>query len=1029
MFKLSHHQVLIVLCIATSSFLPSLTNKIRADEPVQKFLDAMLAEGYYEVALEYLDSVDQRNLIDDQFRRTLPFEKADILSASVAKILDAKARDARLNEAQQILAKFNSSNASLEELAKLARSQGNLSLNRARTTQALGNSDRLTAAEKEEFAAQARQMLASARTNYLEARSKVRELIDPRSPKGLKIDPQDPSSVEKLKAYQRDFVSLRLNLALAIEMLADTYGPNDPEYAQYLNEAAKEYKDHHEDYYRDYRPAWLARLYQARCYQKLNDHKESLIALEDIFGKSGSAFADIKKSAFLLACDSWSKLEPYPSSEIVQRLGPLVEGLSRADLRAPDWLRVQLELAIAHYRIHEELKEQPADRSEAETARRKSNQLLRFIAKTPSPYRDRARELMSQWNMPLIEPKTSGDADTGPQSFEDARQKARDSVTDLEDLVTELKMRRAEMAGATDDQKAALQETITGLNDQLIQLSNEILGTIRLAMEMKEEDTLPADLNHLRYLQCYCYFSSDRFLETIVIGEFMLDKFSAVEPTRQATSLVIQSYTRLYSQAASEDREFEQQRMMRVCQTVVDRWPGSDEASRAAANLITLAIAAKDFARADTLFQHVSENSSALAPLAAQLGCRVWIDYREKLTKSPAEAQALEAQRQKAQAYLEQAVKLSSSDNLVYDTALASRFLVDLYLSRGETELAAQALENASVAPLDLVKQKHPVIMSNPNANLFIRDTYRLALRVYLASLKKETNPQVAIDKITGILAALRQHAETSNRPEDRSQLSQIYSLIANEILNQFEAKPDTEKVNFASSLASFLNSIERDSNDAETILWAGSTALRVANSLTDLGSIEQSKPMFEQAVSALNRAEELGFADNPTQDSLLMELKRQRGLALRGNLKFEEAFNQFCAVLDLAPQNVKVQMDAAETLQAWGIATKRPRLLAEAIKGTNKKLNPQTKRESNQVWGWEFLARATRGKNDDLFATAIFHWAECLLENGMLEKDQKRIGTALLLIETEEKRTTSLAGENWKPRFENLKQRIKQNQ
>jgi tetratricopeptide (TPR) repeat protein len=191
----------------------------------------------------------------------------------------------------------------------------------------------------------------------------------------------------------------------------------------------------------------------------------------------------------------------------------------------------------------------------------------------------------------------------------------------------------------------------------------------------------------------------------------------------------------------------------------------------------------------------------------------------------------------------------------------------------------------------------------------------------------------------------------------------------------------------------------------------------------------DQSKPMFQQAVSALSRAEELGFDDNPQRDALLIELKRQRALALRGSQNYEGAINQFLEILDTSPQNVKVQIDAAATLQVWGVADKRARLLAEAIKGSHKKLNPQTKREANQIWGWEYLAKAARGKNDELFCQAIYHWAECLLENGILENDANRINTALRLIETEESRPPGLNDENWKPRLQSLKQRIKQSQ
>lgn len=159
----------------------------------------------------------------------------------------------------------------------------------------------------------------------------------------------------------------------------------------------------------------------------------------------------------------------------------------------------------------------------------------------------------------------------------------------------------------------------------------------------------------------------------------------------------------------------------------------------------------------------------------------------------------------------------------------------------------------------------------------------------------------------------------------------------------------------------------------------------------------------------------------------MLLELQRQRALALRGNQDFEGAMEQFIAILKSQPQNVRAQINAAETLQLWGVERKRSRTLAEAIKGTEKWTNPQTRRESNLVWGWENLAKATRGKNDELFYQALYHWSQCRLEYGLLENNNSTISAALREIENEENRNPELGGTDWKQKFEGLKARIRQ--
>ncbi len=202
--------------------------------------------------------------------------------------------------------------------------------------------------------------------------------------------------------------------------------------------------------------------------------------------------------------------------------------------------------------------------------------------------------------------------------------------------------------------------------------------------------------------------------------------------------------------------------------------------------------------------------------------------------------------------------------------------------------------------------------------------------KTYLAAMRNSDDQQQWIDKASGVIAAMRDDMESSNDPQDRQRVTTIYRLIAKELKQQFEAfKTVDEKKRFAGNLASFLGSIEQDSKDSKTVLWAGSTLLGVAESLSQLSLTDDAKPLFQQAVSALNRAESLGFAGDPQEAAMTMELKRQRALAQRGAGNFEGAVEQFTEILKQNSKSLQLQINAAETLQSWAKASQRAKLYA----------------------------------------------------------------------------------------------------
>ena len=146
-----------------------------------------------------------------------------------------------------------------------------------------------------------------------------------------------------------------------------------------------------------------------------------------------------------------------------------------------------------------------------------------------------------------------------------------------------------------------------------------------------------------------------------------------------------------------------------------------------------------------------------------------------------------------------------------------------------------------------------------------------------------------------------------------------IYQLIAIQLKEQFQLLDEPEKKQkFANSLSGFLSGIQSESNDAKTILWAGSTLLSVADSLAKSGLDDSSKEMAKAAQVALTRAQEMGFAGDPKESVMVAELKRQRALASRRSGNFESAMNEFLEILKGSPNSLNVQIDSADTLQMW---------------------------------------------------------------------------------------------------------------
>ena len=167
-------RLLFVLLVLPILFTGS---SLVAEEPAEDFLEALRDQGYLDVALEYLNRAGTSNVVSDSFKKSIPFEKAEILIASSANARDVEQMETVLTEAESLLDQYAKSIDDPASAAKILRYQGRLQQKQAQVFLTQANSERLTDVEKNELRAKSKDKLALSLGNYREARANYRDLI------------------------------------------------------------------------------------------------------------------------------------------------------------------------------------------------------------------------------------------------------------------------------------------------------------------------------------------------------------------------------------------------------------------------------------------------------------------------------------------------------------------------------------------------------------------------------------------------------------------------------------------------------------------------------------------------------------------------------------------------------------------------------------------------------------------------------------------------------------------------------------
>jgi len=944
------------------------TQALFADEPAARFLQALRDKGYYDIALEYLDKVKDNPSVSAEFRKSIGFEKAKTLIDQVSRLRDRSKRDAQLDMAQELLKEYADKSSSLVETARSLSFRSRLLSMRADGYLTEAKGKQLTEGERQKFRIKAREYLNQSNATVKETLAIVFRLLDPTpsNREALKISAGDPQSRTLVREMRNTHRTMTVQLPINVEQIASTYSERDPERKDALRAAAQEYKRIWEGPYSNSVPGVRACLHAGLCYQQLGNDKEALDFLKQVISRERNASIDsLQKEAFAAAGDSWQRTKPYPARSVIAQLEPVVENLSRGESRDPAWLRVKLELGIAKYEMSKSVLNDggPNASTKSKAIKREAGRIVRDVTRVKNPYRDRARSLLEEWDVPLIESAELAE-DTGElKSFAAALELASDEVSSIELLAGEWLRARNAVKAASPAQKNQLSAEADQLGTRLDEQAEQTISTLNLALALAGPNTTPDEITTCRFYQTYCYFVTKRHLEVSVIAEYLLKRHPNDAGTKPAVGLLLKSRSAVFAAASKDDNQSELQSLKNTAFEVAKRWPGSPQAGDAISELIQISLRASDMPQAIELMGRLPDDSTQRPKLSAVVGQRLWSTYQKDSRNRELSANTNEMNKKLTQAvrFLKLGESLADPEAISFSDAVTGLNLIDATLEMGQSEQALELLESSELSPVAIIKKQVPAVFEHANVNVYKTTAYSVILKTYLAKLATAEDQQVWVERANGVIELMEQEAEASGSDAAKRQLTAIYYLISVELKKRFENTNDPQqKLQLASALSDFLVGIQQNATGGRVLLNAGSALLSMSTALAEEGMEAKARKFFVSASKALDKAETLGFAGDSKAAALNRELKRQRALAQRGAGQYGKAVTTFTTLLKES-KSLPMQLDAAATLQQWGKSQGLPKKLVQAVKGTGKFVDPKTKRQTNAIWGWNKIMRLTQ--------------------------------------------------------------------
>jgi tetratricopeptide (TPR) repeat protein len=1027
----------------------ALASPVSAAEPAREFLDKLREKGYFDTALEYLDSV--QNI--PAMKETLEYEKGTTLIEASRITRDAAIRAKQLDEAQANLNKFLKDKPT-HALASSAQKQiGNLLVERARVIVERAKKKNDPAEFKKAY-----ELYLEAGKSFDVTQAAIAEKLKKLPPK---VDEKDTKTKELQDQLRMDYLQTQLHGAAIKEESADALPKDSKERTDALTAAAKEYGEIY-DKYRTRLAGLYARMYQGRCFHKIGNDKEALSFYTELLEEPDAAdeVRTMKTKVLLLAVKSWSSPKEKKYAEAVAKGAAWLDKVRPNESKESDWLELRINVGRAMKFYAEELKAKEPKQANAQLI--EARKLVKFVSNLPGEFQKEAKQLLVE----LGTPETAGGVDKtaeAPKTFAEAFEAGKEQLDNmrvsqqvLATLPARLKVEKD--AKVLEDLKSQIAQAEANMPKQ----QGDAYRLFTASMGLTKADTDIAQVNLVQYYLCYLAYLRNDYYAAALIGDFVAQRYPESPGARQCAKISMAAYVKMFGDLQKEEKaknpptsdadilklaEFESNSVVNICEYITKKWPEHPEAEEALNTLIPFMISTGQLSKAETYLQKIPAESANRGSAELKTGQAMWAEYLKGMQKTrewekdglppgtdlPAKKKELADLKVRAQKTLEDGVNRMKKDgtpNPIFASAMLS--LAQIYVDTNQAAKAIAELEDKKVGPLALVTVNDASV-SRPG---FAEETLKVGLRAYIGALQTadKAKSDELLKKAKLLMDELKKRVGDDADSQDK--LVRIYIGIARDLEGQMKlAESPAAKTALSKGFETFLEQVGAETKDFTALNWVAETFYSMGEAFSE-GSKgatpAEAKKYYEKAntqfQAILDRGAKQKDFYKPNQEVYLRlraaNCKRKLGDCAGAIKDFEE-------ILKANPMMVNVQVEAARTYQDCALSHGEPKFYFRAIMGSETK---QAGKKEGIIWGWGQIARKTNNNEafKDTFYEARYNLAVCRYGMGKLEKDPVKKKELIEGAERDIKNVSLVSkeygGENWKTKFDTLARDIQKN-
>jgi tetratricopeptide (TPR) repeat protein len=919
-------------------------------EPAAAFIKQLRAAGYYDLALIYLERLDQYPGVDSAFMTSVPLEKAQTYIDSAIAARSADQRNELFQNAEEQLQSFLKSHPENPRASEARAQLGKLRMFRA---------SQFMIGEVDEDKRQKARELYQAASDTFDAiiedlKKKIAEL------QGAKIDAKkEPEKAALRDSYYGEFMMAKHNAGESRLMAAETYVDPAKDGKKQLEEALEIYTDLSQRYgkYVQGLSAYYTRGKVEKTLGKRDLAFESfmrMLELDDI-----DELRDARIGSATEIIDLLLTGEKVDYAEAIKIGEPLQRSLRPNEQRTQ--IAQDLRVALARAFLAQNKDEANVKPNERKRALSDARKLLIAAKKISGTHDEITSKMLADIGIDADsseEVATMPTADD-PKSFADALTSARVIFQTVQDLTEQVQALTAQ--GGKDEEIKSLEESLSSARQTGIVI-------LRRGLSMIHSDTETVQINEGRQFLAFLLLQEKYFRDSFVVGNFLANFAPGTEVGLSGGIIALNSAQQIIS-AEGTGNEYWVNRVKQLGDYLVEKWPNDPKAASAKGVSIIMALDQNDLAEAKRMIDAIPPGVEQ-AKYQRVLGQFYWNEsLKFRRDKQDAEAAKM---TEAAASELTKGLEQMQGGDVGEDIMQAAMILAKIRLRQDNPDEAVKVMDHPQYGPITLIKK-----LDSPQADLLF-DLYRTELQAVVGQMTSATGDQ---EKLLARASESIDKMQANAKDEaGQKKLIDTFRVLAFDIQEQIKNAPLARQKQLIDAFNVFLSRISSIAKDDTTLLWVGQTMLGMAESAIPEGQVKADGQAAELLKTAIGTFETLKQKPNPS-DSIPFML----GKSLRLQGEYSAALKEFREILTAKPTMIDAQEEAALAYEQWAAvlpAAYKAEAYRSALSGDKQKI----------IWGWGKISTMTQQSPAfrERFFVARYHVALCRFQQGQAANDAK---------------------------------------